>query len=151
MNTSPETNADLGDYNERLAWLAPILVDLGVTRMEAELDGGGDEGALDEVKYYGADDAALSSQEIEEKLKAIAVKGTKDTALDSLHSGIEQDATDEGNWYDGDGGSVSSSYNVSVDGIFTEYVSISYHQPDEDYDDEDYDDDEEPEDDGMSL
>lgn len=154
MSTSPEEQEALGEFNSRLAWLSPILVHLGVARMEASLDGGGDSGDLNEVTYYGSDDNELSAIEIEEKLGAIKVKGVEATALSHLHDGITQDANDEGNWYDNEGGSVSSSYNVSVDGIFTEYVSISYNDPDDDYDpdedDEELEDDELDDDEGMS-
>ena len=155
MSTSPEAPESLGEFNSRMAWLSPILVHLGVARMEASLDGGGDSGDLNGVTYYGSDDKELDSAAIEEELGAISVKGGQITALSHLHDSITQDACDEGNWYDNEGGSVSSSYNVSVDGIFTEYVSISYNDPDDyDYDD---DEDEEPEDDeldddeGLSL
>lgn len=141
MNPNLENVEEDGALNERLAWLSPILLDLGVHRMEASLDGGGDSGDLDSVCYYDDAGEEHDMQAIEEKLSGIMVDGSN--ALTMLHEGIIQDANDEGNWYDNEGGSVSSVYNVSPAGVFTEFVSIAYHEEDcdEDYDDEDYDDD----------
>lgn len=141
MNANPEATEVEGNLNEDLAWLSPILMDLGVRRMEASLNGGGDSGDLDEVIYLDDAGELHDAEAIETALKAINVSGTN--ALDRLHDGITQDANNAGNWYDNEGGSVVSAYEVTADGVFTEFVSIAYHEEeyDDEYDDDDYDDD----------
>lgn len=142
MNPNPDTAEVDDEINARLAWLSPILLNLGVHRMEASLDGGGDSGDLNEIIYLDAAGEPHDGDAIEKALSDISLENGD--ALLRLHEGVMQDANDEGNWYDNDGGSVSSAYTVTPDGVFTEFVSISYHEPDWDDDDfeDDYDDDE---------
>lgn len=159
MTSSPDDHEFRDDDNlephESLSWISPILAQLGVASFSAKLSGGGDSGDLDEIEYHDSEGELLDTTEIETALRAIKAPGSSGdmTVLDLLNDQMCSDASEEGNWYDNDGGSVESSYLVRPQGIITEFVNISYHAPDydEDYDDEDEEYEDEPEDEGMTL
>lgn len=75
------------------------------------------------------------------------------TFLDALHTMLSDDASDQGNWYDNEGGSVFSSYNVDPEFGMINLIVCDY-TPGEGYDDEEPDEDdfdEDPEEDEDDL
>ena len=124
-------------------WIGKLLYDAGVREISAELSGSGDSGDIDDIAYYNEENEPISSVTIEDNLlNLIKIKkhGRTITPYDELRDFITADACAEGNWYDNDGGSVSSKYIVKPQGIETAYVELTYYEPDEDEFDDDYDD-----------
>jgi hypothetical protein len=77
-----ETDDDLIDMDEPnpKIWLAPFLSQCGVTRLEANLSGGGDSGAIDDVTYFNGD------EHIQQADKVISVNGQIGVAILAFHA-----------------------------------------------------------------
>lgn len=141
MKNLPETDID--------TWTGKVLYRFGVGRIEVDLSGGGDSGDIDEVRYYADREGTqpLDTDEIESRLRRLRVpQGTSMMpALDILRRQWDTDASDQGNWYDNEGGSVNSAYTYDETGTECEHCDITYNEYDDEYDDEDEELDEEEE------
>lgn len=76
------------------------------------------------------------------------------TFLDALHTMLSDDASAAGNWYDNEGGSVFSSYNVDpefgmINLIVCDYTPGEDYDHDEEPDEDDYDEDPEEDEDDL--
>lgn len=125
-------------------WIGIILEDLKVARMEAFLNGSGDSGDIEYINYYDKDGNDLGELKISSILDGVKIgSDPRANAHSKLRDVIVQDANNEGNWYDGDGGYVYANYSVFNGQVVTESVDLTHYEPEPDEDelDEDYDED----------
>ena len=126
-------------------WLYPFLSHLRVTSFEANLSGGGDSGSIDDMTWFRGEQI-IPNAEVEETLEALKIDDgspQRTSFLDALHIIVENDAANEGNYYDNEGGSVWARYLLDPQSGTVQMEEASYAE-NEPYDD---DDDYEPEDD----
>lgn len=143
-----ETDDDLTDLDEPnpKIWLYPFLADLGITRIEAYMSGSGDSGEINDVTYYRGEETA-PNEEVDSVLDALTLddgSASRVTFKDALYMIFETDGSAAGNWYDGDGGSVFSTYDLDPELGRIRLIEADY-TPGEEYGDEEEEDDWEPE------
>jgi hypothetical protein len=151
----PETEFDMTTEDDAAIipstrWLAPLLAQMDITRFEASFSGGGDEGGLDDVLFYKSDATMASSEEVKTLLSGIALPDGSahvQTAHDVFEAALYEATQHDGDYSNGEGGSLWAEFRVRPGGIVKGDVEFSYSE----YDDEDYDeddiDDEDPGDD----
>lgn len=122
-------------------WLAPVLHDMGVHRIDAFLSGGGDEGQFDDLSFIGEDGSYFRHGHIDDHLSGMYLYDGGNFAmsfLDHLKFQIEAEASTHGNYADGVGG--SAQVNMVVDPESGIIVSdVTFCQNDDDYDPEEED------------
>lgn len=134
------------------SWLYPFLSGLGVTSFEANLSGGGDSGSIDDITWFRGEEM-VPNAEIEDPLSALTIDDgspQRATFLDAFHIMVENDAANEGNYYDNEGGSVWSRYLLDPESrtLVMEESSFAENEPDYDDEEEEWDPfDEAPEED----
>lgn len=129
------------DEQEKLAWMIPEFMGLGISRFEADLAGGGDSGDIEDIRFFGKDDNELNYSYISTQMEAMPMWDGRGNFMDYLETVISDDASAEGDWYNNEGGKVESAYIVTENGVLIDYVSITYNPPFDDYDDEELEDD----------
>jgi len=140
-----ELSSETSDTPNPRIWLHPFLSQLGVTSFEANLSGGGDSGSIDDMTWFRGEQI-IPNAEVEETLEALKIDDgspQRTSFLDALHIMVENDAANEGNYYDNEGGSVWARYLLDPQSGTVQMEEASYAE-NEPYDD---DDDYEPEDD----
>jgi hypothetical protein len=120
-------------------WIAAIMRDEGVGRIEVDLSGGGDSGGVDEVRLLPKAGRSLrhDSEHILSALgqMKVPVRAMSLDALSILHEHFHRDAYAEGDYVNNEGGSVQLAYEIDAEDL--ELVE-AFFTPGESYDD-DYD------------
>lgn len=134
-----ETDDDLSDPAEPSpkSWLYPFLAELGITRIEASMSGGGDSGQIDDVTYYRGDET-VPNEEVEGFLASLTLDDGSSSGVtfkDVLETMFENDGSSAGDWINNEGGSAFCSYDLSPELGRIRLVDVEY-TPGEEYEDE---------------
>ena len=123
-------------------WIGLSLHALGARRLQATFSGSGDSGDLDDILYFDAEGDPLPNDSIQSTLEAMKVFNGTSHAPDYhevLVDLLAERASDFGNYYENEGGSVVIDCEIDSSGL--EIVGGSFEPGvwDEDEFDEDED------------
>lgn len=140
FNETDDEPVDLEVPNPKV-WLYPFLADLGITRIEANMSGGGDSGEIDDVTYYRGDEA-VRNEEVDGVLQNLTLDDGSTSGVtfkDVLETIFEKDGSSAGDWVNNEGGSAFCSYDLDPDLGRVRLINVEY-TPGEEYGDEEEDD-----------
>lgn len=134
------------DFEADKLWLGQVLYNAGVRTIFANMSGYGDSGDIDSIEYQDENDKPIDESVIRKTLEAIKLPKINryqwmTNADDLWNSIVTEDGASAGDWWNNDGGSVSSQYDVREDGMEAVVIDFTRGEPEYDYDyDDDYDD-----------
>lgn len=124
-------------------WLGLVLKNEDVESFNVSLSGCGDSGDIDDYGFNLSRKPkvdAEAQQAVTSRLQDLGMPGRNGSFSEILDSVVTEDATAEGNWYDNDGGTVYSEYEIEGGRLVATLVDLQYNDPEPDEDeDEDMD------------
>ena len=115
--------------------IARALQEVGVTSVTFTMSGSGDGGDIDDTEY----EFSGEWKNVKEHLRKFTLPGQSQDMMESLRDRAIEAVSNQGNWWDNDGGAGGVTYQVTDNGLVEEEVWMTPNDPDEDCDD-DYED-----------